>query len=50
MSQRAIKYLNDKRIVYRRYSEDGPTTSYNWGWYYADGTYAITVCLILRQR
>lgn len=39
MSYRAIKYLNDKRIVYRRYSPDEPTTSYDWGWYYANGTY-----------
>jgi hypothetical protein len=39
MSHRAIKYLNDKRIVYRRYSPDDPTASYDWGWYYADGTY-----------
>jgi hypothetical protein len=34
-----MKYLNDKRIVYRRYSPDKPTEEYNWGWYYADGTY-----------
>ena len=39
MSHRAMKYLNDKRIVYRRYSPDKPTKEYNWGWYYADGTY-----------
>jgi len=39
MSHRAIKYLHDKRIVYRRYSSDDPTTSYDWGWYYAEGTY-----------
>jgi hypothetical protein len=39
MSQRAMKYLNDKRIVYRRYSPDKPTQEYSWGWYYADGTY-----------
>ena len=39
MSHRAIKYLNDKRIVYRRYSSDDPTASYDWGWYYAEGTY-----------
>jgi len=37
MSQRAMKYLNNERIVYRRYSTDEPLT-------------AITVCLILRQR
>ena len=39
MSHRAMKYLHDKRIVYRRYSSDDPTTSYDWGWYYAEGTY-----------
>jgi hypothetical protein len=39
MSQRAMKYLNDKRIIYRKYSSDIPTESYQWGWYYADGTY-----------
>ena len=39
MSQRAMTYLNNKRIVYRRYSPDEPTTSYDWGWYYAEGTY-----------
>ena len=39
MSQRAMKYLNDNRIIYRKYSEDQPTQEYEWGWYYADGTY-----------
>jgi len=39
MSQRAMKYLNDKRIIYRKYSNDIPTSTYNWGWYYAEGTY-----------
>jgi len=39
MSHRAMKYLNDKRIVYRKYSSDVPTIEYDWGWYYADGTY-----------
>jgi len=39
MSQRAMKYLNDNRIVYRKYSEDQPTQEYKWGWYYADGTH-----------
>ena len=39
MSYRAMKYLNDKRIVYRRYSPDKPTKEYDWGWYYANGTY-----------
>tara|TARA_B100001287_G_scaffold180035_1_gene151785 strand:- start:143 stop:766 length:624 start_codon:yes stop_codon:yes gene_type:complete len=39
MSQRAMKYLNDRRIVYRRYSPDPPTITYDWGWYYKEGTY-----------
>ena len=39
MSQRAMKYLNDNRIIYRKYSEDQPTQEYKWGWYYADGTH-----------
>jgi len=39
MSQRAMKYLNDKRIIYRRYSPDVPTATYDWGWYYSSGTH-----------
>ena len=40
MSQfRNLTYLNNNRIIYRRYSSDNPTSSYGWGWYYADGTY-----------
>ena len=39
MSYRAMKYLNDNRIVYRKYSEDQPTKEFDWGWYYADGTH-----------
>jgi hypothetical protein len=39
MSQRAMKYLNDKRIIYRRYSPDVPTATYDWGWYYSEGTH-----------
>jgi len=39
MSQRAMKYLNDNRIIYRKYSEDQPTQEFEWGWYYADGTH-----------
>ena len=39
MSHRNLKYLNDNRIIYRRYSSDIPTTSFSWGWYYKDGTY-----------
>jgi len=39
MSQRAMKYLNDNRIIYRKYSDDEPTQEFEWGWYYADGTH-----------
>ena len=39
MSHRDLRYLNNKRIIYRRYSSDKPTTNYDWGWYYAEGTY-----------
>ena len=39
MSHRNLKYLNNNRIIYRRYSSDIPTSSHSWGWYYADGTY-----------
>ena len=39
MSHRNLKYLNDNRIIYRRYSSDIPTTSFSWGWYYRDGTH-----------
>ena len=34
-----MKYLNDNRIIYRKYSEDQPTQEYKWGWYYAEGTH-----------
>lgn len=34
-----MKYLNDNRIIYRKYSDDPPTEEYDWGWYYAEGTY-----------
>jgi len=34
-----MKYLNDNRIIYRKYSDDPPTEEYKWGWYYAEGTY-----------
>jgi len=36
---RNMKYLNDNRIIYRKYSNDQPTQEYEWGWYYADGTH-----------
>ena len=39
MSQRSMKYLNDNRIIYRKYLTDKPTAEYDWGWYYEDGTY-----------
>jgi hypothetical protein len=39
MSQRAMKYLNDNRIRYRKYSDDEPTQEFEWGWYYAEGTH-----------
>ena len=39
MSHRNLKYLNDNRIIYRRFSSDIPTKQYSWGWHYADGTY-----------
>ena len=39
MSHRNLKYLNDNRIIYRRYSSDIPTKQYRWGWHYAEGTY-----------
>ncbi len=39
MSHRNLTYLNNNRIIYRRYSSDNPTSSHGWGWYYADGTY-----------
>jgi len=39
MSQRNLKYLNDNRIIYRRYSSDVPTSSHKWGWHYAEGTH-----------
>ena len=39
MSHRNLKYLNNNRIIYRRYSSDIPTTSFSWGWYYVDGTH-----------
>ena len=39
MSHRNLTYLNNNRIIYRRYSSDVPTSSHSWGWYYADGTH-----------
>ena len=39
MSHRNLTYLNNNRIIYRRYSSDNPTSSHSWGWYYADGTH-----------
>ena len=39
MSHRNLRYLNDNRIIYRRYSSDVPTASFSWGWHYTNGTY-----------
>ena len=39
MSHRDLRYLNDNRIIYRRYSSDIPTKQYSWGWHYAEGTH-----------
>ena len=39
MSHRNLKYLNQNRVIYRKYSSDTPTLTYNWGWYYEEGTY-----------
>jgi len=39
MSHFNLKYLNDNRIIYRRYSSDIPKKQYSWVWHYADGTY-----------
>jgi len=40
MSYRKMEYLHRNKIVYRRYPiSDKPTTTYNWGWYYENGTH-----------
>jgi hypothetical protein len=39
MSHRNMKYLNDNRIRYRKYSDDNPTKEYSWGWHYTEGTH-----------
>ena len=40
MSQRKLEYLIKRRIIYRRSPvNDIPTEVYDWGEYYADGTY-----------
>ena len=39
MSHRNLTYLNNNRIIYRRYSSDIPTSSHSWGWYYSKGTH-----------
>lgn len=40
MSHRNTKYLDNKRIIYRRNPiKDKPTHSYNWGYFYENGTY-----------
>jgi len=38
--ERKIKYLNDKRIIYRRDPiDEKPTSIYDWGCYYENGTH-----------
>jgi len=40
MSYRKMEYLHRNKIVYRRYPiSDKPTKTYNWGWYYENGTH-----------
>ena len=39
MSHRNLKYLNQNRVIYRKYSSDTPTSTYGWGWHYEEGTY-----------
>ena len=35
-----LEFLNRNRIIYRRYPiSDTPTETYEWGWYYKDGTH-----------
>jgi len=37
---RKIQYLNNNNIIYRRDpASDIPTTTYDWGWYYENGTH-----------
>jgi len=37
---RNIKYLVDRRIIYRRFPiKDNPTQIFEWGFYYKDGTF-----------
>jgi len=38
MKIRNLTYLNNNRIIYRKYSSDKPTSTYSWGWYYEEGT------------
>jgi len=40
MSHRKIEHLNDNRIIYRRLPvSDKPSHSFDWGYFYEDGTY-----------
>ena len=40
MSHRKIEHLNDNRIIYRRLPVlDKPSHSFDWGYYFEDGTY-----------
>ena len=36
---RSLDYLNHRQIIYRTIPRDKPTTKYDWGLYYEDGTY-----------
>lgn len=39
-----MKILHDNKIIYRRYpTTDIPTETYDWGWYYEDGTHQCYV-------
>lgn len=41
---RNMKVLHDNKIIYRSYpTTDIPTETYDWGWYYEDGTYQCYV-------
>ena len=40
MSHRKIEHLNDNRIIYRRLPvSDKPSHSFDWGYFYEEGTY-----------
>jgi len=38
--ERNIKWMNDRRIIYVRHPiSDEPTETFDWGWFYKEGTY-----------